>query len=482
MAVKGQTVDELIAAYMRANKVPGLSVAVAQTPYITRITGYGFSDSERKLLVSTNTLFALGRLSEAFTAVAVLQLVEQGKVKLDDVIEQHVPLAPQAWHGVTVRQLLQHQSGLPDYMKATPRNPNDPPAELFTAVSETAPTFPPGTKVLSSATDYLLLQLLVETASGQSYETFVRANQFDRLDLKTTFFAGELSSLPRELPEPNERHREYLKNPKLINPIEAATAYGGDEPNPTAAPTRAAIFMSAGDLAIWGIAMSGEILIKNPELRKLLFTPAKLKDGRQVPTSGPWYFPGHPGLMVASAYGQGFSSLLARFTADKELVSVTLLANKEGLDLEPLAREIAGAYDPGIGSPAEVSKLLIRQSPYSATETLVRVEVALRENGITEVKKSDKITLVDNKGKTFPAKEEFIATIPLVESKEPGHSLNLALPLTAWERNGRTWIAVTDPVEAARASGIKDKDSATQKIRTALDLSLARATSADSLP
>ena len=82
VAVKGQTVDELIAAYMQANKVPGLSVAVAQTPYITRITGYGFSDSERKLLVSTNTLFALGRLSEAFTAVAVLQLVDQGKVKL----------------------------------------------------------------------------------------------------------------------------------------------------------------------------------------------------------------------------------------------------------------------------------------------------------------------------------------------------------------------------------------------------------------
>ncbi len=263
MMYEKQSVDQMIAAYMKENKIPGISVAIVQAPYITRVTGYGYADVSHKLLSATNTLFHLGPVAEAYTAVAVLQLVEQGKVKLDDPIEQHVPLAPQAWHGVTVRQLLAHQSGLPDYTKAA-RGPNDPPAELFKAVSETGPTFEPGTQTAPCATDYLLLQLLVETASGQSYEDFVRTNQFNRLGLKHTFFAAELNTLPRETLNGDEHHSRFLTDPALINPTEPATGYQGDEPNPTAVPEarmlpiRAAIYATAEDISIWDIGLAAD--------------------------------------------------------------------------------------------------------------------------------------------------------------------------------------------------------------------------------
>ena len=351
---KGKSPDQLIAAYMQEHKVPGIVLSIVQAPYITRVQGYGLSDTGRKLLASSNTLFPIGKMAEAYTAVAVLQLVEQGKVKLTDPIEQHVPLSPQAWHGITIGQLLLHQSGLPDYTKAAPKDPSAPAGDLFNAVSETGPTFEPGTKTAPSATDYLLLQLLIETASGQSYEAFVRTNQFDRLGLKHTFFAAELNNLPRELPGGNERHRKFLDDSALINPTEPATGYEGDDSHPitapdgTTLPVRAAIYASAEDISAWDIGLAGNILIKDPDLRKILYTPARLKDGSIASSSGPWYFPGRSGLMITTGESQGFSTLLARYTDPKELLCVTLLANKSGLDLKPLAEQIAAAYDQAI--------------------------------------------------------------------------------------------------------------------------------------
>lgn len=349
---KDQGVDALIAAYMKDNKVPGMSLSIVQAPYITRIQGYGYSDTGRKLLAASNTLFDIGQIAEAFTAVAILQLVEQGKVKLDDPIQQYVQLAPQAWHNVTVRQLLQHQSGLPDYTKAKSENPDDPQAALFQAVANTGPTFEPGTKTEQSATDHLLLQLVIENASGQSYESFVKANQFDRLGLKHTLFAGEAAGLARDLPANNEKPKKFLEDAAFINPAEPATGYQGVDPAPPvdtrALPARAAIYSTAEDISIWDIGLAGQILIRDPELRKVIYTPAKLKDGSTVKTSGPWDFPGHSGLMITTGSGQGFSSLLSRYTDPKELLCVTLLANKEGLDLQPLAERIAAAYDANI--------------------------------------------------------------------------------------------------------------------------------------
>lgn len=366
IAHKGESVDALIAAYMKDNKIPSLSLAIVQAPYITRVQGYGFSDTGRKLLAGSNTLYDIGQMAEAFTAVAILQLVEQGKVKLDDPIQQYVQLAPQAWHNVTVRQLLQHQSGLPDYTKAKPENPDDTQAALFQAVANTGPIFEPGTKTEPSATDHLLLQLVIENASGQSYESFVKANQIDKLGLKHTFFAGEAAALPRDLPANNEKPKKFLEEAALINPTEPATGYQGADPAPPvdtrALPARAAIYATAEDISTWDIGLAGQILIKDPELRKVIYTPAKLKDGTVVKTSGPWDFPGHLGLMVSTGSGQGFSSLLSRYTDPKELLCVTLLANKEGLDLQPLAERIAAAYDASI-KPTEPKK----EEPPAAT-------------------------------------------------------------------------------------------------------------------
>ena len=144
---------------------------------------------------------------------------------------------------------------------------------------------------------------------------------------------------------------------------------------------RGAILASASDISLWDVGLAGGILIKDPKLRAVLYQPHVLADGRTVPVMGPWRYPGRRGLMYVTGGGNGTSAFLSRFTDATELVCVTLLANRAGLDLTGLARKIAGAYDPRLGPPVRPG-LSLRQSPYAPAETIDRLAAVLQAGGI----------------------------------------------------------------------------------------------------
>lgn len=365
----GQSIDAMIAAFMRDHDVPGLAVAIVQAPYVTRSTGFGVSDVARRTLAATNTIFDVAQMKNAFTAVAVMQLVERGALGLDDPIARHLP---DAGATSTVRESLLR------------------------------------------AADYPLLEQLVAAASGQSYRQWVRTNQFEALGLRHTVFADDLASVPRESLQPGETHGRFLRDPGLINPTEPATGYRGQE---AVGPREGAIYSSAADVSLWDIALAGEILVKDPALRRILYAPP----APAVPTSGAWYFPGHPGLMVVTGSRDGFSSLLSRFTKSDELVCVTLLANREGLDLTQLARAIAGAYDVRLGPPPGLARLRVQQSPYPIGDTVARLERALSARGWRILGRD-----ATSFGVQTPA--------------------NVAVRVAVSEDNGEVWLSATDPV------------------------------------
>ena len=145
-AFDGKSIDAMIADFMAAHEVPGMALAIVQAPYIPRVSGHGLADKETGLLVATNTVFDIGEMAEAYTAVAIMQLVEAGRIGLDDPIGQHLA-GPPAWASVSVRQLLAHTSGLPER-------------------EGDAPAFEAGTDAAWSDTDYRLLRKLVSTVAG----------------------------------------------------------------------------------------------------------------------------------------------------------------------------------------------------------------------------------------------------------------------------------------------------------------------------
>jgi CubicO group peptidase (beta-lactamase class C family) len=108
-------VDEVVRAQMREQSIPGVSLAVVRNGKIIKATGYGLANVELDVPVTPKMVFNPGSLAKAFTATAVMMLVEEGKVGLDDKISKYLPEAPAAWNEITIRRLLTHTSGLRDY-------------------------------------------------------------------------------------------------------------------------------------------------------------------------------------------------------------------------------------------------------------------------------------------------------------------------------------------------------------------------------
>lgn len=464
---KGQSVDDLVIRYMEDNQVPGMALCIVQAPYITRVVGYGIADMESKRLVATRTVFNVGQLANAYTAVAIMQLKEAGKLQLEDFIGSYILQLPGSWESIVIKDLLTHSSGLPDYSE----NPSFSyahhykPDELLNLIKDKELLFKPGTQIQNSATNTYLLGWIIEKASGMGYQEYVRQNQFERMGLKNTFFVDTTRSIVNEVNNGSEpfKHSEFLKNPALVNPVEHATGYEQTEKGLKAVPSatwsasfaHSGIVASAEDISLWDIGLAGGILVKEPENRAFLYSPPSI-NGNSVPASCGWLFPGHQGLMEIKGNTPGFSAFLSRFTDAAELVCVTLLSNKGNLpDLDILARKIAAAFDINLGIPLEGSSWSeTMQSPYSVKDTMERVKTIVQKQGGTIFSHVDHGAEAKKANLTLPDTEVIVLGNPakgtILMQENAALALDLPLRIMATQdQSGQVWLSFTDPVRLA---------------------------------
>lgn len=169
------------------------SVAIMQNGTRVFDAACGVANAEWDIPNSIGTEFRIGSITKQFTAVAILLLNQEGKLALSDPIRKFIPDLPQAWASVSVHQLLTHTAGIPNYtsqsneaerkrldkLGATPR-------QILGLVAKSPLTFTPGSKVEYSNTDYILLGMVTEKASGMSYQQFVQSHILDPLNLSHT--------------------------------------------------------------------------------------------------------------------------------------------------------------------------------------------------------------------------------------------------------------------------------------------------------
>ena len=108
-------IDLFVTGEMMRQRTPGISIAVVKDGKPMLVKGYGFANIEHQILVKPETIFQSGSVGKQFTAMAVMMLVEEGKVALDEKLAKYIPDVPATWSGITVRHLLTHTSGLGDY-------------------------------------------------------------------------------------------------------------------------------------------------------------------------------------------------------------------------------------------------------------------------------------------------------------------------------------------------------------------------------
>lgn len=469
----GQSMDQLIYDFMQEEKIPGMTLAIVQAPYIPRVVGYGLSNAETGLLSSTNTLWPAAEISQGYAAIAAFQLVEKGKMDIHDKVSRYVAGLPEAWQNVSVLQLLQHSSGIPDYRKSPQFDigRDYDPAELLSLVRLNDLEFPSGTDVRQSATNFLLLSMVIDAVAGMPYEEFVRENQFQPLGLQHTMFGKDLGAVQQDnVREHGNRHSLFKSRVEYVDPAETAAGYAVKDgavksvPPPARSSLRgfSDIWSTPQEISFWDICLPGSILVKDEKHRNMIYKPIRLDNGKIVPAMAGWQFPHHKGLMDIKGGVPGFSSYICRFTDPSELVCVTLTANKEGVDLTNLARRIAGALDPKLGSGhLDDDSLYLYESVFGVDETMERIEKILAEKSIPVFARIDHGKNAREAGLEMPPSKVVIFGSPKVGTnlmlENPGIATELPLRIAVWEdKEGSTWISFPRMEKIARAYGVEN--------------------------
>lgn len=258
-------VDAYVNSFMRQSNIPGLALAITRGDQVAYSAGYGIAAKGRP--VTPDTPFFIGSQSKSFTALAVMQLVEQGRLELDAPIQDYLPwfrvADEQASREITLRHLLQHTSGLSEagYM---PDLPADATLEMLVRdLSRARLTAPVGTKMQYFNPGYSTLGLLIETVSGQSYGEYLRQHIFEPLKMTHTFTDPAAA---REAGLAQGYSQLFLFAVPLEQPVHQYDLPAGF------------IMSSANDMARFLMAMGngGELegaRILSPENIRLMFTP-----------------------------------------------------------------------------------------------------------------------------------------------------------------------------------------------------------------
>lgn len=331
------TLDSFVEAEIKKRMIPGLSITVMRGGKVVRETSYGYADLESRTPASKNTVYEIGSISKQFASEAVMLLVEEGKIALDDPITKYLPAnAPNIWQKITVRNLLNHTSGLKDWTEIKEFSyRREYSAEEFIDLVRGFPlTFQPGENWLYSNTNLPLIGIIVEKASGRSFEDFVTERIIKPLNLPSIRFKHQ---------EDVVEHRAggyVLRNGVIKN---------GEPFRPKVIAASGGILANTTDLAKWWEAILKGRIVKPTSLDQML-APAGLKDGRTVAHGFAFFtdtFNGHKSVTHFGSTVGGFGSVVRHYP--KIDMTVAVIGNLEdgGFGADYIAKRTADHYVPG---------------------------------------------------------------------------------------------------------------------------------------
>lgn len=331
-AVPVKAIDAVVAAEMKKQRVPGVAVAVVHKGEVVAAKGYGEANVEHRVPTTAETIFQSGSLGKQFTAAAVMLLVEDGKLALEDPVTTYLPGAPEGWKRITVRHLLTHTSGIPDYADDKFDYRKDyTEAELAKMAFGLKLAFESGARWRYSNTGYVLLGCIVRKASGQFYGDVLRDRVFRPLGMKTAHTISEEDIVPNRA-SGYRLVEGKLKNQEWVSPSLNTTADGS-------------LYLSVRDLIAWDKGVREKAILK-PESWEKVFTPAILKSGKSYPYGFGWSVENEGGRLRHSHGGawQGFTTHISRFRTDD--LTVIVLTNLAHADPDDIAGAVAALFNP----------------------------------------------------------------------------------------------------------------------------------------
>jgi len=310
---------DLIAKKALARPVAGISIAVARDGEVVFARGYGMANLEHEVAVTPSTVFHIASISKNILAAVVLQLADQGKLRLDDDVTKYLPSAPTHRQRVTVQQLLNHTSGIYSFT-SLPDAQNNESLELMHEqvlglIKDKPLDFEPGTSWRYDNSAFYLAGMVVESVTKQDYREYVREQIFKPLGMNSSSLCDARMVTPHLASGYEVDHDRFVNAPLMSWKLPFAAG---------------AVCATAEDLLKWEAGLDGGRVLSASSL-KLMRTPTMLSDGTAIDyglgtrlgsLEGHRVF-GHTGG------GGGFNSLLESFP-DDHLTIVILMNSRSG--------------------------------------------------------------------------------------------------------------------------------------------------------
>ena len=352
--------EALLRREMQERRIPGLQVAVVRHGKIVLLQSFGFANVQYSIPTSNQSVFPINSCTKAFTGVAIMQLVEEGKLDISEPGSRYLDGLPDSWQRVTIRQLLTHVSGLPNILQNqnTGKLVGDGGEDAAWAKVQNMPMeFPTGDRFSYNQTNYVLLGKIIDKLSGQPFVRVFDERQFRVAGMPNTGFGDSRDVIPNMAQSYryiSNLDGHALEQDKLIN------FYGEFPPFRR---TASGMNSTAEDIGRWIIALQGGKLLKTQATLQQLWTPGKYNNGAPTQWALGWQTKPRKQHNAVIATGGGRAAF---FVYPHDDLAVVVLTNLAGGSPEEFIDELAGLYEPAIAAsdPVTVLRMQLRKRGY----------------------------------------------------------------------------------------------------------------------
>lgn len=328
-----RNIDRYLQSQMDTFHIPALSAAIVENGVVKYERTFGMAIPELNIANTDTIAFQLASATKLLAATAIMILVQEKKLNLQAGIREYLPELPETWKDMRVMDLVSHQSGVADLLSLQ-FNFSSLQQALDTAVARPL-DFPPGTKTVYAGGDYAVIMRLIERISGTDYQSFLRRNLLDKLQMNHTAY--------------NNMSQDFIYRTCDVLPF-AATVYNWDEKTgkqrifsmmfPSWSYPAGGLFASIGDLVKWIIALDQNTLLR-PEIQEQMWTAAKLRNGQTAPFGVGWIVDKYQDEKATGHSGGPALADIVRLPESK--LTVIVLTNQQ--NLRPfLAMEVLKMY------------------------------------------------------------------------------------------------------------------------------------------
>jgi D-alanyl-D-alanine carboxypeptidase len=333
-------VDAYIRDFIQRRNIPGVSVSVIHEGDIVHAAGYGMANLELSVPATEKTVYEIGSISKQFAAEAAMILVEEGKLSLEDPIQKYIPGTPDSWKGITVRHIIGHTGGIPDWESRglLSYRREYTPAEFIALLAPIPLDFAPGERWSYNNSDYPLLGFVIEAASGMDYEQFVTERIF----------------VPAGMTDTRFKHAEQIVRNRSGGYVgRNGTLIHGEPLRPRVIAPSGGIMSTSVDMARWLLALTSGRIMK-PETFHAMLQPVRLNDGSTFNAGFSWFldnFRGHRNYLHNGSTVTGFSSVI--YWYPEERLGLVALMNIDRFNaVNVLAQRTGNFFVPGISMGA----------------------------------------------------------------------------------------------------------------------------------